>query len=251
MSAARAAAAPSLHGAVAVVLGAGSGPDGVGNGAAIACTYAAAGATVVVGDIDLAAAETTVELIAGAGDKAAAARVDVTSSGSLTALADDVTSGHGRVDVLHNNVGISRLGSPPGLSEDDWRLVIDTNLTGVFLACRAFLPGMRAAGRGARQHPSVAGAVYTATTKRVLRGEGRTEPLHPHPCRPARTGRRARERGAARDDRHPADLPAAVGRAPLGGGHGVRAQPVGAAGTDGFGVGGRLRRAVPRQRFVD
>ena len=162
MSAAGAAAAPSLHGAVAVVLGAGSGPDGVGNGAAIACTYAAAGATVVVGDIDLAAAGTTVELITAAGAEAAAACVDVTSSGSLTALADEVTSVHGRVDVLHNNVGISRLGSPPELSEDDWRLVIDTNLTGVFLACRAFLPGMRAAGRGRIVNTSsVAGAVYT------------------------------------------------------------------------------------------
>lgn len=161
-SAAQAAAAPSLHGAVAVVLGAGSGADGVGNGAAIACTYAAAGAVVVVGDIDLAAAETTVGLIAAAGDEATAARVDVTSSASLVALVDEVTSVHGRVDVLHNNVGITRLGSPPELSEDDWRLVIDTNLTGVFLACRAFLPGMRAAGRGVIVNTSsVAGAVYT------------------------------------------------------------------------------------------
>ncbi|MDT7554696.1 MAG: hypothetical protein QOI16_3232, partial [Pseudonocardiales bacterium] len=137
MTAARAAAAPSLHGAVAVVLGAGTGPDGVGNGAAIACTYAAAGATVVVGDIDFTAAETTVDLITEAGDKATAARVDVTSSAALAALAAEVATAHGRVDVLHNNVGISRLGSPPELTEDDWRLVIDTNLTGVFLACRA------------------------------------------------------------------------------------------------------------------
>jgi NAD(P)-dependent dehydrogenase (short-subunit alcohol dehydrogenase family) len=162
MTAARAAAAPSLHGAVAVVLGAGTGPDGVGNGAAIACTYAAAGATVVVGDIDFAAAETTVDLITEAGDKATAARVDVTSSAALAALAAEVATAHGRVDVLHNNVGISRLGSPPELTEDDWRLVIDTNLTGVFLACRAFLPGMRAAGRGSVVNTSsVAGVVHT------------------------------------------------------------------------------------------
>lgn len=162
MSAAEASARPSLRGAVAVVLGAGSGPGGVGNGAAIACTYAAAGATVVVGDIDVAAAETTTAMITAAGDAAFAARVDVTSSADLTALAGQVLAAHGRVDVLHNNVGVSRLGSPPELSEDDWRLVIDTNLTGVFLACRAFLPAMRAAGRGAVVNTSsVAGAVHT------------------------------------------------------------------------------------------
>jgi NAD(P)-dependent dehydrogenase (short-subunit alcohol dehydrogenase family) len=66
------------------------------------------------------------------------------------------------VDVLHNNVGVSRLGSPPELSEEDWRLVLDTNLTGAFLACRAFLPAMRAAGRGSVVNTSsVAGAVHT------------------------------------------------------------------------------------------
>ncbi len=160
--AAGAAAAPSLHGAVAVVLGAGSGPDGVGNGAAIACTYAAAGATVVVADIDAVAAVATTELITAAGDKACAAEVDVTSAAALRALADEVIAAHGRVDVLHNNVGVLRLGSPPELAEDDWRLVLDTNLTGAFLACRAFLPAMRGAGRGSIVNTSsVAGLVHT------------------------------------------------------------------------------------------
>ena len=120
------------------MLGAGSGPEGLGNGAAIACTYAAAGATVV------------------------AACVDVTSGAGLVALATEVTAEHGHVDVLHNNVGVSRLGSPPDLSEEDWRLVLDTNLTGAFLACRAFLPVMRAAGRGSVVNTSsVAGEVHT------------------------------------------------------------------------------------------
>jgi NAD(P)-dependent dehydrogenase (short-subunit alcohol dehydrogenase family) len=152
------AAAPSLEGAVAVVLGAGTGPDG----AAIACTYASAGATVVVADIDLAAARATVGLISAAGDKATAARVDVTSAAGLESLASEVMIAHGRVDVLHNNVGISRLGSPPELSEEDWRLVLDTNLTRVFLACRAFLSPMRAAGRGSIVNTSsVAGEVHT------------------------------------------------------------------------------------------
>ena len=160
--AARAAAAPSLRGTVAVVLGAGSGPDGTGNGAAIARTYAAAGATVVVGDIDLAAAQATVDLIDGAGGVASAARIDVTSAAGLQSLAAEVSRARGRVDVLHNNVGVVRLGSPPELAEDDWRLVLDTNLTGAFLACRAFLPVMRAAGRGAIVNTSsVAGLAHT------------------------------------------------------------------------------------------
>ena len=93
---------------------------------------------------------------------ASAARIDVTSAAGFQILAAEVSRAHGRVDVLHNNVGVVRLGSPPELAEDDWRLVLDTNLTGAFLACRAFLPVMRAAGRGAIVNTSsVAGLAHT------------------------------------------------------------------------------------------
>ncbi|MEP7025262.1 MAG: SDR family NAD(P)-dependent oxidoreductase [Actinomycetota bacterium] len=143
-----AAHSPSLDGKVAVVLGAGFGEDGIGNGAAIAITYARAGAQVIVADIVLDSARRTVDHIQGEGHAARALPVDVTSAASLGSLAETVHQRHGPTSILHCNVGVTRMGSPPDLAEADWRLVLDTNLTGVFLACQAFLPAMTAAGHG-------------------------------------------------------------------------------------------------------
>jgi NAD(P)-dependent dehydrogenase (short-subunit alcohol dehydrogenase family) len=138
----------SLDGKIAVVLGGGQGRDGAGNGAAIAITYARAGAEVIVADIDLDAAQRTAGQITSEGLTAHALTADVTSGASLSRLAETVHGRHGPTGVLHCNVGITRMGSPPSLDEADWRLVLDTNLTGVFLACQAFLPAMTGAGRG-------------------------------------------------------------------------------------------------------
>jgi NAD(P)-dependent dehydrogenase (short-subunit alcohol dehydrogenase family) len=138
----------ALEGRTAVVLGGGTDPSGIGNGAAIAITYARSGAEVIVADIDLDAAQRTAGQITAEGLTAHALTVDVTSAGALHQLAGTVHQRHGPTSVLHCNVGITRMGSPPSLPEADWRLVLDTNLTGVFLACQAFLPAMTAAGRG-------------------------------------------------------------------------------------------------------
>jgi NAD(P)-dependent dehydrogenase (short-subunit alcohol dehydrogenase family) len=138
----------ALEGRTAVVLGGGMGPSGVSNGAAIAITYARAGATVTVADIDLAAAQRTAGQITAEGLTADALAADVTSAEDLRQLTETVHQRHGPTGVLHCNVGIVRMGSPPALPEADWRLVLDTNLTGVFLACQAFLPAMTGAGRG-------------------------------------------------------------------------------------------------------
>ena len=54
----------------------------------------------------------------------------------------------GRIDILHNNVGINRKGGAASLPEADWDLVLDTNLKGMFLACRAVLPIMEEQKKG-------------------------------------------------------------------------------------------------------
>lgn len=158
----RAPAGSPLAGCTAVVLGGGAGPERPGNGAAIALTYARHGADVVVADIDLAAAAVTVERLGDATGTARAVRVDVTDADALQALAADVRDREGRVDVLHNNVGVVRTGGPLNGTAADWDLVLRTNLTSVFLACKAFLPMMVAAGRGAVVNTSsAAGLVHT------------------------------------------------------------------------------------------
>src|ERR1700729_2995283 len=93
----------ALEGRTAVVLGGGMDPSGTGNGAAIAITYARAGAAVTVADIDLDAAQRTAGQITAEGLTAHALTVDVTSAGALHQLAGTVHQRHGPTSVLHCN----------------------------------------------------------------------------------------------------------------------------------------------------
>src|SRR5581483_1769796 len=64
-------------------------------------------------------------------------------------MAEACIAAFGRVDVLHNNVGIGTVGGPVDLSEDDWRRVLDVNLTSMYLTCKHVLPNMERQGSGA------------------------------------------------------------------------------------------------------
>jgi len=55
---------------------------------------------------------------------------------------------HGRVNILHNNVGIATVGGPTDVAPEDWQRTLDINLTGAFLTCRAFLPLLEESGHG-------------------------------------------------------------------------------------------------------
>ena len=140
--------AASLQGRVALVFGAGSCAPGWGNGKATAVTLARAGATVIAIDINPAAAEETRALIAAEGGRAEARTCDVTQSGPVKALVDDVAARLGRIDVLHNNVGITAMGGVVEESEDSFRHVMETNLTSAFITCKHVLPHMLARGKG-------------------------------------------------------------------------------------------------------
>ena len=151
-----------LENKVAIVFGAGSVGEGWGNGKATATLFAREGARVVCVDINRAAADETVGIITGEGGMATAAPCDVTNSQQVRAVVDAVVAEHGRIDVLHNNVGYATMGGPIELDEAAWHRTIDLNVTSCFLTCKHVLPQMLRQGGGAIVNVSSIAAVrYT------------------------------------------------------------------------------------------
>jgi NAD(P)-dependent dehydrogenase (short-subunit alcohol dehydrogenase family) len=138
-----------LSGRTAIVFGAGSSGEGWSNGKACAVLYAREGATVMAVDIDEAAAESTCRAIRDEGGYCEAVRADVRSGDEIAAAVARTMALWGRIDVLHNNVGITEMGDPVAASEESWHRVMDVNATAVFLTCKHVLPHMLAAGGGA------------------------------------------------------------------------------------------------------
>lgn len=136
-----------------------------GNGEACAVAYARAGARVCVVDRDLVRAERTAALIAdGSSDvrtnAVVALAADVTDEAQVQTVVDRCRSlWDGRIDILHNNVGAAITGGPETLSVEEWRRGLDVNVTGAFIACRAVLPSMVAAGSGAIVNISSLGGI--------------------------------------------------------------------------------------------
>ena len=137
---------------VAIIVGAGQSPGvGVGNGRATAMLFAREGARVLCADRDLASAEETVNIIEREGGTAAACRVDVVKEADLKAMVEDCTARWGRIDTLHNNVGISVAGGdadPLEITTEAFDLIMSVNLRSVILACKHTLPVMREQGTG-------------------------------------------------------------------------------------------------------
>jgi len=138
-----------LEDKTAIVVGAGSVGPGWGNGKATAVTFAREGARVLCVDIDQAAAEQTAALIAGEGGTAEAVQADATDPAQVDALVARAVALWGGVDVLHNNVGIVELGGPVETEAAGWDRVMAVNLKSMYLTCKAALPVMAAAGKGA------------------------------------------------------------------------------------------------------
>ena len=137
---------------VAMVVGAGQTPGAtMGNGRATAVVFAREGARVLAVDRDLASAEETVALIRDAGGEAVAMAADVVDEASLSAAVGACVERWGRLDVLHNNVGISVAGgdaSPTEITSDAFDRILAVNLRGVVLACKHALPVMREQNAG-------------------------------------------------------------------------------------------------------
>jgi NAD(P)-dependent dehydrogenase (short-subunit alcohol dehydrogenase family) len=141
-----------VAGKVAVVVGAGQTPgETVGNGRATAVLLAREGARVLAVDRDLASAEETAAQITAEGGEAVAVRADVTVEDDLVAAIAAARERWGRVDVLHNNVGISLAGGDAPVEEidaDAFDRITAVNLRGMVLACKHAIPIMREQGSG-------------------------------------------------------------------------------------------------------
>ncbi len=140
--------AERLKDKVALVSGAGSVGPGWGNGKAAVVLFAREGASVFCVDIRAEAAEETRDIIRAEGGAAEAWQCDVSQAAEVEAMVRGCVAQYGRIDVLHNNVGILAVGGPVETSEADWDRVHDVNLKSMFLACKHVLPVMEQQGSG-------------------------------------------------------------------------------------------------------
>ncbi len=132
-----------LQGRVAAITG-----GALGIGRATALLFAAEGATVALGDVEIDGAEAVVKEVTERGGRAIAVGVDVGDAGQVQAFVDRVVADFGRLDVMFANAGIAH--SAPFLDhpEAQWQRVLRVNLTGVFLCCQAAARQMVKQGGG-------------------------------------------------------------------------------------------------------
>ena len=124
-----------LDGKVAIVTGAGRGGKGIGR--FVALTLANEGADIVIADYVPEAAEAVAAEVKALGRKAIAVQANVASPADAEAIAQRALDEFGHIDILVNNAGITRDALIPRMSEQDWDLVIDTNLKGTFNCTKA------------------------------------------------------------------------------------------------------------------
>ncbi|MWA10986.1 SDR family NAD(P)-dependent oxidoreductase [Streptomyces sp. BA2] len=160
-------------GRTALVTGGGS-----GLGRAMALAFAAEGANVVVAGRTEGPLKETVGLIEDAGGTAFAVTADVSRSADLAALVEATVERFGTLDVAVNNAGVLRAGQPLAeLPEEDWRTMLDINVTGVLLALQAEVRQMRTQPGGGAivnisstlgPHISIPGTIGYGTTKAAV-----------------------------------------------------------------------------------
>ena len=132
-----------LAGRVALVTG---GNGGIGFG--MARGLARAGASVAVVGRDAGKSARAVSELEALGARAIAIEADVTESAALDRMAERAAERLGGIDILVNNAGTNIRKRPEDMGEDEWRTVMDTNITSAFLASKACYPFMKRAGRG-------------------------------------------------------------------------------------------------------
>jgi 3-oxoacyl-[acyl-carrier protein] reductase len=160
---------PSLEGKVAVITG---GSRGIGR--AIAAAFLRNGIHVAISGVNparLQKAEAELSREGSGGARVLTFVADVRDHLAVESMIDETARRQGGLDILVNNAGIGWFGSVESQGHDDWRRVMDTNITGVFNCCKASIPHLRRRGGGwiinisslAGSNPFVGGASYCAS----------------------------------------------------------------------------------------
>jgi len=133
----------NLEGKVALITGASK-----GLGKAMALALASAGATVALVSRNLDQLTETAGAVQQAGGQAQVFQADVSNEDQVRTLERDAAAALGQIHILINNAGMNIRKPLVDFSLEEWRRVIDTNLTSVFLMCRSFVPQMKGSGYG-------------------------------------------------------------------------------------------------------
>jgi NAD(P)-dependent dehydrogenase (short-subunit alcohol dehydrogenase family) len=139
-----------LHGKVCVVVGAGQQAGAtIGNGRATSIRFAQEGARLLLVDHDQSALEAVVADVEELGVEVATLAGDITADDTPEAIIATAVRTFGRLDVLHNNVGIGAGDAPPHrLTDEVFDRIMDVNLRALFRTCRSAIPQMRAQQAG-------------------------------------------------------------------------------------------------------
>jgi NAD(P)-dependent dehydrogenase (short-subunit alcohol dehydrogenase family) len=138
-----------LVGKVAIVTGAGSRGEGIGNGRAAAVLFAREGAKVLLVDQSDKAAGETLAMIQNEGGEAAVFAADVTRGEDCRAMVEEAVRRWGRLDVLDNNVGIGGRATVVDVDEKTWDHLMRVNVTSMMLTSKHAVPAMAKSGGGA------------------------------------------------------------------------------------------------------
>ena len=154
-----------LSGKVAIVVGAGQTPgETIGNGRATAIRFAKEGARVLLVDKRPDSAEDTARMIEEVDGEASVFGADITVEADCQAIVETCVSRYGRIDILHNNVGIAAGDADTiDVTEANWELLMDINLKGMFLTIKHVLPVMRSQGAGSHYQYLLNGVALHAT----------------------------------------------------------------------------------------
>src|SRR6266851_3298594 len=161
-----------LTGKVALITGASK-----GLGKAMALALGGAGAQVVVVSRTLEQLSETAKAVRAVGGAAEVFQADVTKEAEIEQLRKDVIARFGKLQILINNAGINIRKSVTDFTLAEWNQVMETNLTGAFLLCRAFVPHLKGQGYGRilnltsiMSHVALAGRTAYAASKTGLLG---------------------------------------------------------------------------------
>jgi len=169
-----------LKGKVAIVTGAGSVLPGMGNGKATAIVFAREGAKVMAVDYNPEAAEETKKMIDQEGGECITFQADVSKASDCQKMFEACVEKFGRIDILHNNVGIGQWGGVLDTTEETCDKVMTVNVKSMFLTCKYVIPYMLKQGGGSITNiASVGGIRFTlpncayATSKSAIFGLAR------------------------------------------------------------------------------